>query len=292
MRILVFGGTGFVGKAIVKKLIEYNYKPILFARKSSINKLPREYIDKSEVIFGDAKELDNYENEISNKKPDAVIYLIGLIREFPSKGITFMDYHYNWLKKVVDISVKLNIKRFILMSANGVKKDGTTYQRTKYMGEEYLKSTNLNWTIFRPSIIIDDDELFNFKKLILELSKTIFFPIFSTGKYKISPVHREDVAEIFVRSINIEKTYNRTFEVCGLREYTYLELVKEITKRNRRFIIPVFIPSFIILPISRIFRYVEFFPASDEQIKMLLEGNTCKDKTIWEILNINPRDAI
>jgi NADH dehydrogenase len=178
------------------------------------------------------------------------------------------------------------------MSANGVKENGTNYQRTKYMAEEYLKKTDLNWTIFRPSLIIDDDELFNFKKLVLDLSKFIFFPIFSDGKYKISPVHREDVAEIFVRSINNEKTYKRIFHICGNKEWKYVDFVKAIAKSKNKFIIPIYIPKFIILPLARIFRYFELFPASDEQIKMLLEGNTCVENEIWDILNLKPREVI
>ena len=151
--ILVFGGTGFVGKAITKKLIEYNYKPVLFIRESSTNKIPSEIKNKIEVIIGNIEKIEDYEDKIKSYEIYAIIYLIGLIREFPQKNIKFIDYHYNWLKKVIDLAIKLNINRFILMSANGVKENGTTYQRTKFMGEEYLRKTNLNWTIFRPSLI-------------------------------------------------------------------------------------------------------------------------------------------
>ncbi len=292
MNVLVLGGTGFVGKAVVRKLIGYGYNPILLVRKGSINKIPSDIRDNVKVIVGDASGIEKYEDEIRKNDIKVFIYLIGLIREFPQKNIKFIDYHYNFLKKAVDLAVKLNIKRFILMSANGVKENGTTYQRTKYMGEEYLRNSNLNWTIFRPSLIIDDDELFNFKKLILDLSKFIFFPIFSNGKYKVAPVHREDVAEIFVKSIENEKTFNRIFHICGGKEYEYVEFVKLIARANKKFIIPVYIPTFIILPIARIFRYSELFPASDEQIKMLLEGNTCIESEIWSTLNLKPKDIV
>ncbi len=291
MNVLVLGGSGFVGKAITRKLLEYNYNPILLVRENSIRKLG-DLKDRIKTIIGDIREIEKYEDEIKNYNISCVIYLIGLIREFPQKNIKFMDYHYNFTKKAIDLAIKLNINRFILMSANGVKENGTTYQRTKYMAEEYLKKTDLNWTIFRPSLIIDDDELFNFKKLVLDLSKFIFFPIFSDGKYKISPVHREDVAEIFVRSINNEKTYKRIFHICGNKEWQYVDLVKAIAKSKNKFIIPIYIPKFIILPLARIFRYFELFPASDEQIKMLLEGNTCVENEIWDILNLKPREVI
>ncbi|MEO0203355.1 MAG: NAD(P)H-binding protein [candidate division WOR-3 bacterium] len=291
--ILIFGGTGFVGRAILRKLIEYGYNPTVFVRQNSINKIPTDIKDKVNIIIGEIENLETYEEEINKRNISAIIYLIGLIRDFPQKNIRFIDYHFNWLKKVIDLALKLNIKRFLLMSANGVKENGTSYQKTKFMGEEYLRKTDLNWTIFRPSLIIDDDnQTYNFKKLVLDLSKFIFFPIFSNGKYKLSPVHREDVAEIFARSIENEKTYKKTFHVCGQKDYEYVELIKLIAKSNKKFIIPVYIPTFVIIPIARIFRYVEIFPASDEQVKMLIEGNTCIESEIWNILNLKPRNVL
>ena len=82
-----------------------------------------------------------------------VIYNIGIIRQFNSKDITFEKLHYEFAKMVIDRAVHYDIKHFILMSANGVKSEGTGYQTTKFRAEEYLKSSGLNYTIFRPSLV-------------------------------------------------------------------------------------------------------------------------------------------
>ncbi|GIT71192.1 MAG: hypothetical protein Ct9H300mP28_10060 [Pseudomonadota bacterium] len=78
----------------------------------------------------------------------AVIYNIGIIREFPANGITYESLHYLGAKRCIDAAVNFKIKRFILMSANGVKTDGTGYQKTKMLAEEYLKSVNLDIQYF------------------------------------------------------------------------------------------------------------------------------------------------
>lgn len=87
---------------------------------------------------------------------DAAIYNIGLLREFPARGVRLRELHFEAARRVMGSAVRSGVKRFVLMSANGVNAQGTTYQRTKYMAEEYLKTTGLDWMIFRPSVIFGD----------------------------------------------------------------------------------------------------------------------------------------
>ncbi|SVD40894.1 uncharacterized protein METZ01_LOCUS393748, partial [marine metagenome] len=87
---------------------------------------------------------------------EAVIYNIGIIRESPGQGITYEKLHFEGAVNCIDAAVEKGIKRFVLMSANGVYPDGTGYQKTKWMSEQYLKNTELEWTIFRPSLIFGD----------------------------------------------------------------------------------------------------------------------------------------
>ena len=137
MKVAVFGGSGFVGDYIINELLNQKIKPYVLVRNGSKSKLSR--YDECKIITG---ELDNptaVEQTIMNT--EAVIYNVGIIREFKSSPslsilvhneVTFEKLHFEGLKKCVDQAKKLNVKRFILMSANGVKKDGTGYQSTKY----------------------------------------------------------------------------------------------------------------------------------------------------------------
>ena len=135
MKVAIFGGTGFVGSYIIDELIKNKHKPIVLVRSGSEHKLIQK--DKCKIVTGDLNDHNAIEKTI--KFAESVIYTIGLVREFPKKGISFNQTHFEGVKSTVDAAVKNGVSRYILMSANGVKVDGTAYQKTKYVGEEYLK---------------------------------------------------------------------------------------------------------------------------------------------------------
>ncbi len=152
MKVALFGGTGFVGTHITEELINNHHDPVLLVRPGSENKV---YLpDKCHVNIGDITDFESIEQTINNT--DAVIYNIGIIRQFPKKGVTFEELHFEGARHCMEAAERLGVKRFILMSANGVKYDGTGYQSTKFLAEQYLKNTELEWTIFRPSLIFGD----------------------------------------------------------------------------------------------------------------------------------------
>ena len=93
------------------------------------------------INTGDISEKEIIKKTI--KDADAVIYNIGLIRQYPKKGITFENAHFEGAKRCIDIAKELGVKRFILMSANGVKYEGTKYQSTKFLADQYLKNSKV-----------------------------------------------------------------------------------------------------------------------------------------------------
>ena len=149
MKVALFGGTGFVGAYIAEELLKNNHDPHLLVRPDSEHKVFQP--DKCKVNIGDLRDFKTI--ELIVKDSDAVIYNIGIIRQFPKKGITFEAIHFEGAKHCIDVAKYIGIKRFILMSANEVKYDGTVYQSTKFLADQYLKNTGLDWTIFRPSLI-------------------------------------------------------------------------------------------------------------------------------------------
>ena len=121
-----------------------------FEKSTAKTSKPKLDID-CELIDGDIDNINAIENTITGTS--AIIYNIGIIREFPSQNITYEKLHFESVKRCIDIAQKVGVKRFILMSANGVKKDGTRYQTSKWKADEELKRSELEWTIFRPSLI-------------------------------------------------------------------------------------------------------------------------------------------
>ena len=294
MNIAVFGASGFVGNYILNELDHHRYTSQILIRRGSENKINPSKNHK--IIIGDISDKNAIKNTI--KDTDAIIYNIGIIREFRSRKIYFEDMHHKGVKRVIEEAKKMNINRFILMSANGIKKDGTGYQHSKYSGELKLINSDLEWTIFRPSLIFGDsngkDEFCEqLKKDMLSLP----FPAplfhngilpFNAGKFKISPIHVKNVASFLVKSITMNNTIHKTYELGGLNNYTWKEIIHIISSayEKNKWTIPA-----PVLPIKIIAFFLErfkWFPVTRGQLTMLLEGNTCDSKKIFEQFNIEP----
>jgi len=295
LKTALIGGTGFVGSYIIDELIKHNMTPRLLVRNGAQSKLLQQ--DKCELIYG---EVDDKTAVMETLRGcSAVIYNIGIIREFPANGITYESLHYLGAKRCIDVAANLNIDRFILMSANGVKADGTGYQKTKMLAEEYLESVNLDYTIFRPSLVFGDPRGNSRPEFCTQLKKDMlnlpfpspnFFPglnPFNSGNFAMSPIHAKDVASIFVKSINEMKTFKKTFHLGGKAIY-WKDIIKIISGAYGKKKLTIPAPAFFIKLLAAIFGRFAWFPITKDQITMLMEGNICDSEGIFNMLEIKP----
>jgi len=294
VNVAVFGATGFVGNYLLDELEKNNYKPQILIRRGNESKIK---ISKNhKIIIGNISSDDAIKKTL--KDADVIIYTIGIIREYKHKKNSFDYLHHQAVKNVIKEAQKLNIKRFILMSANGVKKDGTEYQMSKYLGELALINSNLNWTIFRPSLIFGNsngkEEFCSQLKrdmLSLPFPAPLFYDgllPFNAGKFKMSPIHIENVASFFVKSISMNETIYKTYELGGPKNYNWKDIIYTISSAygKNKWTIPA-----PVLPIKIIAFFLErfkWFPITNGQLTMLLEGNTCNSEKIFEEFNIEP----
>ena len=293
MKIAVFGGTGFVGSYIIDELLNNGHEPVVLVRKGSESKLSNS--EKCEIVLGDLSNIESIESTI--KGTDAVIYCVGIIREFPSKGVTFEKLHFQGAKECIDTASAMNVKRFIMMSANGVKVDGTGYQKTKYLAEEYLKFTNLDWTIFQPSLIFGDPRGEGRPEFCSQLKKDMLslpFPApnfhaglnpMNAGKFAMSPIHVKDVAQFFVKSIELKESVKKTFALGG-EAYYWKDIVTTIAKSygKKKWMVPA--PALGIQALATFLGRFSWFPITKDQITMLIEGNICESKEFYNSFKI------
>ena len=293
MQVAIFGGTGFVGNYIIDELLEQKYNVNVLLRNGSEDKLPNK--DKCKLFYGDINDINIVEDII--KESDLIIYNIGIIREFRSKNITYKSLHYDGVKLTIDLAKKYGIKRYILMSANGVCPDGTGYQVSKYKAEVYLRSNIRDWTIIRPSLIFGDSKgkkefCSELKKdmLSLPIPAPLFFSginILKAGKFKMSPIHVKDVAKIFVSSINNNHSFKKVYKL-GNDDYNWKQIIKIISSAYNKQKIMLPVPALFVITIALFLDRFEWFPISRDQIVMLLESNTCNSNAIFKRYNINP----
>lgn len=284
MKIFLTGSTGFVGRQILQDLINHNYQVRCLVRKGSERKITQH--KNIDIVYGDITDAGSLQGKLEGY--DAAINLVGIIREFPGKGITFERLHYEGTVNVATAARSQGVRRFIQMSALGARSDGKTpYQQTKFRAEEFVRSSGLNYTIFRPSIIFGPGD--QFVNLFADMLKKLqFVPVIGNGKYKMQPVSVENVSMGFVKSIEQKNASGKTFEAGGPEKFEFNEIIDVIGDvlclSPHKLHIPAFIMSFM----AELLDWLPSFPVTKDQITMLLEGNVCDERPFFEHFGITP----
>lgn len=295
MRVAIVGGTGFVGHYIVEQLLTAEMTPVLLVRPGSEERVP--WPEKVEIVSGDVDDESAVNALMQNA--DAAIYLIGILRAFPAQGITFEALQHEGAVRVIDAAVSANVPRFLLMSANGVRSDGTPYQQTKVRAEEYLKTTLLKWTILRPSVLFGDPH--GRMEFATQLTKELIKPpipaplffdglkLLSAGQFEMAPTHVDDVAKAFVRSITSEKTIGQTLNLCGPANISWKNILTILATSvgKKKWMLPA--PAWGIKLVATFLDRYAFFPISRDQLTMLLEGNVCDSNSAYRMMDITPQ---
>lgn len=281
MQIALFGGTGFVGRYLVEALLDGGHAPSLLVRENSRGKVRR--ADDCRLVIGDISSPAAVEETLA--ECDAAIYNIGLLREYPRKGITFEEAHYEGVRRVIDAAERVGVKRFILMSANGVASRGTPYQQTKSRAETLVRKSNLDWTIFQPSVIFGDSsgaqEISH--QLLADIVKPpIPAPAFRSGwsreanKVVMSPVSVVDVAEAFVTALTNPDTIGKTIVLGGPEVLSWEDMVLRVAEAagRQKHLLPM--PIGLMQFAAKLFDWLPLFPATRDQLKMLGEGNAAR----------------
>lgn len=284
--VLLCGASGFIGSKI---------KESLHANKIDVVSLERKMdpLKSANTVIGDIVNLDysDVQNQLGQKKIDTIIYSIGLIRQ--TKYVTFADLHITGVEHAVSLGKKIGISKFILISANGVKdeldKNNTEYLKTKFLGEQIVKQSGISYTILRPSVVWDEDNQYNFKSVLTNLVSKRVVPVFGFGNYKLAPVHRIDIAEVITKLASQPILPNKIYHVCGPQEFTYQELLQKVATEKSKSIIIIPIPVFIMRMMAGLLGNFSWFPVTNDQITMLLDGNISEDHKIWEDFGMRPR---
>ncbi len=293
MKIALFGGTGFVGGYLVNALLAAGHEPSVLIRPGSENKLANR--DKCCVTAGDISSDNAIETTLDGC--DAFIYNIGILKAFPKKGVTFEKLHFDGVRRVANMAQELNVRRALLMSANGVKSPGTPYQDTKFRAEKFVQQSGLEWTIFRPSVIFGDSN--GLQEITNQLYRELVKPpipavAFHTGwspkgnGVVMSPVHIQDVADAFIGSLSDADTIGKTYVLGGPDVLTWEEMVQRVATAvgRRKWMLPM--PVGLMRFGATLFDWLPFFPATRDQLTMLAEGNVADSADLETLINRAP----
>jgi len=268
--VFLTGASGFVGRSVLRALREQSHHVRCLLRPGAERRLPTR--DGVEVVPGDVTVPGLWMKSLEGC--DAVIHLVGIIREFPGRGITYERLLVQGTRNVLDAARVGGVGRHLQMSALGTRPGAVSgYHRAKWQAEEAVRSSGLRWTVFRPSIIFGpEDEFVNMLAGMVRRLPVV--PVIGDGRYRLQPVAVEDVAAGFVRALSMDATVGETYSVAGPEPYEFnrlLELIGEALGRRR--VRKLHQPIGLIRPLVAVFQRLPFFPVTLDQLTMLEEQN-------------------
>lgn len=282
MKIFISGGTGFVGGHVTRELLSRGHELRLLVHRRS------PAIEGIEQVEGDVTKLESFEKSLEGCQ--AVINLVGIIREFPLKGITFEKLHVRATANMLAATQSAGIRRYVQMSALGTRPDArSNYHISKYRAEELVRSSSLEWTILRPSLIFGPKDAF-INLLAAQLRHAPVMPIIGNGLYRLQPIHADDVARCFALSLELPEAIGQCFELCGNTALRYVDLLDTIASvMGKSPPIKPRAPLGLMKLVIPVMQHIPQFPITSDQLQMLLEESICNGH--WKkFFKFEPRD--
>ena len=218
-KVLVLGGTGFVGRHVCEKLNQQQiHVTVLTRRRESARHLQMlPLVDVIEVVALNSSLLAT---QLAGH--DAVVNLIAILH---GSEAAFEQVHVGLPKALVAACQAIGLKRIVHISALGAAADSPSmYQRSKARGEAVLRASGLDVSLLRPSVIFGaEDRFLNTFARLQQL-----FPVIplASSQARFQPVWVEDVASAVVRCLQDPRTIGHTFEACGPDVFTLKQLVE------------------------------------------------------------------
>ena len=277
--VIIFGGSGFIGKYIIRHLSKYGFRIIIPYQKTT-NEAGLRFLGKvGQIIPLKFRKIG--ENKIINliKEADLIINLKTIWQQNKKYSFEYDIYNFNF-KLVNSIKDSKKSKKFIFFSGLGIDENSKSKSiRSKFIAksESYILNNLENVTIIRPSIVIGNNDQF-LNKLIPIFKFSFFIPLFGSGESKIQPIFVEDIAKSIAKIILNDSVNNDIYELFGPKVYSYKEIYNLIANilGLKRIYIPI--PFIIMRIIVSILEKTPINLLNKEQLLLFKEDNIPMNK--------------
>ncbi len=274
---LIFGGSGQIGRNLIRKLTKNNYRVTVVTR----NIHQKSYIIKTQANVG---YIDIIESNIFDEKKirklfkqtDICINLIGILYE-KKRGNTFKNIHTVFPSLLAKLSKEYNLKHFIHLSALGINEaKDSIYAQSKLNGENNILKNFPLATILRPSVVysVDDNFTTNFMTL---LNRLPLFPLYYSGATQFSPIHCSDLTNIIYNVIS-NNIYSKIIECVGPEILTFKQIIQKLLNLIGKKRILLSMPLPVAEATAKVFELMPKPLLTRDQLRLLKYNNIASGK--------------
>lgn len=280
--VVVFGGSGFVGRQVVRALAKRGKRVRIAMRRPHLGHELRVMGDVGQIQLMQANVRFPESVDAALEGADAVVNLIGVLHENGKQSFEAM--HVEAARTIAEAAAKRGINRIVHMSALGAAPKGARYAKSKYQGERAVLEAAPSATILRPSIVFGlEDSFFNRFGAMAQTAAAIpvfgGLPLIGGGKTKFQPIFVGDLADAVCAALDKREAQGRTYELGGPRVYTFKELMEFIRNETQRNVPLIPLPFFLARPLGFLlewgFKLVPFAdaPITSDQVSLLKRDN-------------------
>ncbi|GAM96519.1 NAD-dependent epimerase/dehydratase [alpha proteobacterium U9-1i] len=274
--IVVFGGSGFVGRHVVRALAKSGKRVRVAMRRPHLGADLRVLGDVGQIQIVQANVRFPDSVDAALEDADGVVNLVGVLAEHGKQN--FNTLHAEAPGVIAEAAAKRGIKRFVQVSAIGAAPKGARYARTKFAGEQNARSHVPQTVVLRPSILFGSGDTF-FNRFAEMARFAPALPLLGGGKTKFQPLFAGDMADAVCAALDRADARGRTFELGGPQVYSFKQLMQFLTAEIARPRALLDIPFFIAQPLGIFIGWASALnpfadpPLTGDQVTMLQKDN-------------------